>query len=91
MRTASSLRLRRLDPKQPWRLAALDAAPELALRRDNEMLIERIGMGQDLDPLAAAGNDREHRGPGRHNPHIVLQLRHVLRRPLLPPRMTTAA
>src|SRR5579863_4582595 len=43
----------RLDPERLWFLAALDAAPELPLGRDNEMLIERIGMGEDLDPFAS--------------------------------------
>ena len=49
-------RLRRLDPKQGWRLATFDTAPELPLGGDNEVLVERIGMGGDLDPFAAAGN-----------------------------------
>ena len=49
-------RLWRLDPEQPRRLAALDTAPEFALRGDDEMLIERIGVGRDLDPFAAAGD-----------------------------------
>ena len=40
----------RFDSEQLRWLAALDAAPELALGRDDEMLIERIGMGQNLDP-----------------------------------------
>src|SRR5271156_7087061 len=51
----------RIDPKQLRWLAGLDATPELPLRRDNEMLIERIGMGQDLDPLAAPSDHRQHR------------------------------
>ena len=50
-------RLRRFDPKQLWLLAALNTAPEFALGSHNQMLIERIGMGQNLDPFAAAGND----------------------------------
>ena len=49
--------VRWLDAKEARGLAALDAAPELTFRRDNEMLIERIGMGLDLNPLAAASND----------------------------------
>ena len=53
-------RLRRLDPEQGRGLAALDTAPELALGGDNEVLVERIGMGGDLHPFAAAGNDRQH-------------------------------
>src|SRR5215469_14245274 len=31
-----------------------------AFSRNNEVLIERIGMGFDLDPFAAAGNHRKH-------------------------------
>ena len=34
-------------------------------------------MGGDLDPFAAAGDDRKHRGLGIDHPHVVLQLRHV--------------
>ena len=45
---------RRLDSEQARGLAALDIAPELSLRRDNEVLVERIGMGGDLDPLQLA-------------------------------------
>src|ERR1700690_3011923 len=58
----------RLNAKRLWLLAALDTAPELPLGRDNEVLIERIGMGEDLDPLASSRNYREHRGPCRHHP-----------------------
>ena len=78
MRTASIRGLGRLDTEQARGLATLDAAPEFSLRGDDEVLIERIGMSADLDPFAAAGNDRQHRGLGRDHPHIVLQLRHVL-------------
>jgi hypothetical protein len=42
------------------------------------VLVERIGMGDDLHPFAAAGNYREDRRSGRYDPHIMLQLRHVL-------------
>ena len=49
-------RLRRLDPKQLGLFAALDAAPELALGGDDQVLIERIGMGDDLDPLPPTGD-----------------------------------
>jgi hypothetical protein len=31
-----------------------------------------------LDPFAAARDDRQHRGPQMGDPHIVLDLRHVL-------------
>src|SRR6202035_663698 len=67
----------RFDTKQSWRLAALYAAPELALRGDDEMLIERVGMGRNLHPLAAPGDHRKHRRLRRRHPHIVLQLRHI--------------
>jgi hypothetical protein len=39
------------------------------------MLVERIGMGGDLDPFAAAGDHREDSTSRCHHPHIVLQLR----------------
>ena len=68
----------RLDSKEARGLAALHATPELSLRSYDEVLVERIGMGGDLDPFAAAGDDGQHRAPRRHHPHIVLQLRHVL-------------
>ena len=68
----------RLDPEQPRWLAALDTPPELALSGYDEVLVQRIGIGRDLHPLAAAGDHREHRLPCRHHPHVVLQLRHVL-------------
>src|SRR6516225_1591408 len=67
----------RLDAKQARGLAALDTAPELSFGSDDEVLIERIGMDGDLDPFAAAGDHREHRRPGRYDPHIMLQLRHI--------------
>jgi hypothetical protein len=50
-------RLGRLHAKQLRLFAALNTAPKLALGDDNQMLIERIGMGQNLDPFAASGND----------------------------------
>ena len=48
------------------------------LRRDQEVLVEAVGRNGHLHPLAAAGDDREHRLPGIDDPHVVLQLRHVL-------------
>jgi hypothetical protein len=76
---------KRIDPgwrwvnaKQARELSTLDTAPELPLRRDNQMLIERIRGGGDLNPLATTGNNGEHRRPGSDHPHIVLQLRSVL-------------
>src|SRR6202167_3525968 len=54
----------RIDPGFRWlqaeqarALAILHAPPELPFRGQDEMLMERIGVDLDLDPLAAAGND----------------------------------
>jgi len=58
MRIASSRGLGGLDPKQlRLLLAVLDAAPELALGGDDQVLIERIGMSDDLDLLPSPGDD----------------------------------
>ena len=70
--------LRWVDAEKGRGLSAFDTAPELPLGRNDEVLVERIGMDLNLHPLASAGNDRKHRRSGRHYPHIVLQLRHVL-------------
>ena len=78
IRTASILGLGG-DTKQARGLTVLDASPELPLGSDNQVLVKRISMGGDLDPFAAAGDYGEDSVPGRHHPHIVLQLRHVLR------------
>src|ERR1700722_5728718 len=53
------------DPR-PWRLnaeqsrfvAALNAAPELLLSCEQEVLIDRISRNGDLDPFAAPGDNR---------------------------------
>src|ERR1019366_6921776 len=50
-------RPRRLDPENARGLAALDAAPELLLGGEQEMLVERIRRYRDLDPFAAPGDD----------------------------------
>src|SRR6516165_1589474 len=50
--------LGRFNTKQSRGLAVLNAAPELPLGGDDEMLIERIGGGSDFDPFAAAGDHR---------------------------------
>src|SRR3974377_2040157 len=62
----------RLDAKQARGLAALDTAPELSFGSDDEVLIERIGMGGDLDPFAAAGDPGPHPPPSRDPPQIIL-------------------
>jgi hypothetical protein len=71
-------RLRGLNAEKGRGLAALDTPPKLPLGSDNKMLVEGIGVGLDLDPFAAAGNDREHRPPSSYDPHIVLQLGRIL-------------
>jgi hypothetical protein len=52
-------RLGRLHAEQLGLFAALNTAPEFSLGGEDEMLIERIGMSQDLHPLTAAGDHRE--------------------------------
>ena len=71
MRIASIRGLGGSTPNRRRRLAILDAAPELPLGGDDQVLVERIGVGRDLDPLAAAGDDREHRGPWPPTTHIL--------------------
>ena len=46
MRTASMRGFGGSTPNRRRGLAALDTAPELPLRRDNQVLIERIGIGR---------------------------------------------
>jgi hypothetical protein len=77
MRTAA-MRAGRLDPKKARRLTVLHAAPEFLLRRQQEVLVEPIGLNGNLDPLAAPGNHREHGDRGIGDPHVVLNLGHVL-------------
>jgi hypothetical protein len=75
----------RLDARPWWLghdevrdLAGLDAAPELLFRRHQNGEIERVHRDGDFDPFAATGNDGEHRAPQMGNPHVVLELCHVL-------------
>ena len=72
--------LRRFREEQARGLTGLDAAPELFLGREQEMLVERISGNGKFDPLAAAGNDRQRGQPGVRHPHVVLELRHVFLR-----------
>ena len=44
-------RLWRLDTEQARRLTAFDAAPELPLRGDDQVLVEGIGMAQRSRPI----------------------------------------
>ena len=45
---------------------------------DQDAEIERVHGDRDLHPLAAAGDDRQHRAPQMGDPHVVLELGHVL-------------
>ena len=49
----------RLNPEEARGLAALDTAPELSFGRDDKVLVERIGMGRDLNPFAAASRNHD--------------------------------
>src|SRR6516165_1198166 len=69
-----------LDAEEARALAALHAAPEFLFRRQKKVRIERIGWYLDLDPLAAASDNRQHCGGGIGDPHVVLELSHVLLR-----------
>src|SRR5215212_11310145 len=68
----------RLDAEEARGLAGLDAAPELLLGGEQKVLIERVGVDLDLDPLAPACDDGEDRAPRADHPHVVLELCHVL-------------
>ena len=68
MRTASIRGFGGSTPNRRRGLAVLDTAPELLFRGDDQVLVERIGMDRDLDPFAAAGDDREHRLSWRQSP-----------------------
>jgi hypothetical protein len=52
-------RPRWLDPEQARRVAGLDAAPELLLGGEDEVLLERVCRNGDLDPLPASRDDGE--------------------------------
>src|SRR5215510_1982260 len=71
-------RARRLGIDKVRRFAGLHAAPELLFRRDQDAEIERVHRDRDLDPFAAPGDDREYRPPQMGNPHVVLDLSHIL-------------
>jgi hypothetical protein len=59
-------------------LTGLHATPKLLLGGDQNGEIERVHRDGDYDPFAAAGDDREHRTLQVGDPHIMLELRHVL-------------
>src|SRR5262245_40749665 len=71
---------------RPWRLgqdevgdfARLYTAPEFLFRRHEDAEIKWVHGNRDLHPFAPTGDDREHRGTQVGDPHVVLELRHVL-------------
>ena len=77
-RTASSRGRGGSMPNRRGGSPVCDAAPELLLGREKKVLVERVGINLDLDPFAATGNYRKHRGARGDHPHVVLELRHVL-------------
>src|SRR5262245_49917830 len=53
---------RRLGKDEMGRFSGLDATPKLLFSRHQDAEVERIHRDRDLDPLATAGDDRQHRG-----------------------------
>src|SRR5581483_1676981 len=70
-------RLWRIDSEEARGLATLDTAPELPFGGDDQVLVERIRVGCYFNPLAAPCDHREDRTPGRDDPHVMLELRHI--------------
>src|ERR1700735_1009341 len=52
-------RSRWIDAEESRGLTRLDATPKLTFSRDDEVLVEGIGVSADLYPFAAPGNDRQ--------------------------------
>ena len=69
---------RRIDAEEARGLAILNAPPEFLFRGQQEVLIEGIGGNLYFNPLAAPRYDREDRLSGIGDPHIVLDLGHML-------------
>ena len=64
-------------------LTGLHATPEFLFRGNQQGDVARIERHFNFHPFAAAGDDRQHRGPQMRHPHVVLQLRRVFCRPRL--------
>jgi hypothetical protein len=60
IRTASIRGFGGSTPNIVGGLATFNTPPELPLGGNNQVLVERVGMSLDLDPLAAARDDGEH-------------------------------
>ena len=59
-------------------LATFDATPKFPFSGNDEVLVERIGMGGDLDPFTAAGDYGEHSASGRDDPHKPADRRYFI-------------
>src|SRR5262249_16196898 len=71
-------RPQRLGIDEVGRFAGWHAAPELLFRRGQNAEVERVHGNCDGDRFAATGDDREDRGPQVGDPHVMLDLRHIL-------------
>src|SRR6516165_588164 len=71
-------RPRRLGQDEVGDFARLYTAPEFLFRRHEDAEIKWVHGNRDLHPFAPASYDREHRGTQVGDPHVVLELRHVL-------------
>src|SRR5262249_20335370 len=69
---------RRLGEDEVGDFASLHTAPEFLFRRHEDAEIKWVHGNRDLHPFAPARDDREHRGTQVGDPHVVLELRHVL-------------
>src|SRR6266536_23291 len=67
-----------LHSEQAWGLTRFDAPPELFFGREQQVLVERIGRDGDLNPFPTPGDDGEHGHLDVRDPHVVLELGHVL-------------
>jgi hypothetical protein len=66
--------------KRAGGLAGFDRSPEGLLGGNEDRLVDRVGLDRKLDPVAAAGDDREDGLLGVGDQHVVLELSHVLLR-----------
>src|SRR6516164_3593718 len=71
-------RPRRLSVDEVGDFARLDTAPEFLFRRHEDAEIKWVHGNRDLHPFAPASDDREHRATQVGDPHVVLDLGHVL-------------
>jgi hypothetical protein len=70
--------LRRFAIEQRRRFTGLGGRPEGFFNGDKDCLVNRVGFDRQLDPLATAVDDGEHRFPSAGDQHVVLELGHVL-------------